>query len=106
VSPAALTFTGVRNALTGSLGVVTAGQTVTVKVSDSSVSWTAIVDQPWVKLTNPTGAGAGQFTVSIADATNTLSTAKTASATVTVISSVLGASEVTPVTLTIDTAGT
>ena len=63
---------------------MTAGQTVTVTFGGASSAWTASANQPWVQITNGSGAGAGQFTASIVNPGNVLGGATSVTATITV----------------------
>jgi len=58
-----LGFAGTYNATV--LTSITAPQDVTVTFSGATPAWTATASDPWVKITNGSGTGNGQFTVAI-----------------------------------------
>ncbi len=83
LTPSILRFAGTN--ANGTLSPITAPQTATVTFSNAAASaWSASADQPWVQITNETGAGSGTFTVGIINPGNVLGTATSASAVVTV----------------------
>src|SRR5207247_188740 len=65
VNPATLRFAATKTTSSMVLSSVTPPQQVTMSVSGTGSSWSATADQPWVQITNGSGASAGRFTVSI-----------------------------------------
>ena len=65
LSPTTIRFGGIFPA-GGTMTVSTPPQTVTVTWSDpGSPAWTVTADRPWVRITNGSGTGSGQFTVEV-----------------------------------------
>jgi hypothetical protein len=105
-SPSALQFNAVKPRWTTVLLSVTPAQVVTVDFAGASSGWTASVDQPWAKLTNASGAGAGQFSISIDNTGNPIGDAGVLGATITITPTRAGLSPTTvAVTLSMDRTG-
>jgi beta-glucanase (GH16 family) len=105
-SPSVLHFGATKAGAAGALQAVTSAQPVTVSFSGPATTWTASANQPWIQLTNASGSGAGQFSVSISDPTNVLGGASTAGGTVTITPGTPGAqAAVVSIALTIDQTG-
>ena len=105
--PEALVFGATKNGAAGPLQVVTQAQEVTVSYTGmtSTTAWTATADQPWVRMSgvggvgSSAGTGAGRFTVSISDPTNSIGMQTDLTATVTISLPGAGLSETMPVRL-------
>jgi hypothetical protein len=105
-SPSLLHFGASKAGAAGALQAVTSAQPVTVSFAGAATTWTASANQPWIQLTNASGSGAGQFSVSIADPSNVLGGAPAAGATVTITPGTPGAPSATvSIALTIDQTG-
>ena len=83
-SPSPLNFGATKNGAGGALASVTPAQAVTVGYTGASPSWTATSNQPWAVVTGGSGAGNGQFTVSIANPGNVIGGFTNLSATITI----------------------
>jgi len=105
-TPSAVRFGAVKAGSAGAITSVTGAQSVTVLFPGISSAWTATSNQSWAVVSNGTGNGNGQFTVTIANPDNVIagSTSLTATITVTPSNSSLTAATV-PVTLTINQTG-
>jgi len=105
-SPSALVFAGSKRRDTSVLSSVTPAQVITVDFEGASSGWTASVNQPWAKLTNASGTGAGQLSVSIDNTGNPIGTLPLLTATVTITPTRAGLSPTTvAITLGIDRTG-
>jgi hypothetical protein len=107
-SPWALRFGATTAGTTGNLASVTAAQHVAVvTVPDRTLAWSAASDQSWLRVTNGSGTGNGQFTVSVVNDASLVGTATTLTATISLTATDPDTSPVTiPVTLTIAQVGT
>jgi len=104
-TPSALYFGATKDGPGGPLVAATPPQTVTVGYSGTVPTWTAISDQPWLQVTNGSGTGAGQFTVSVSNPGNIIGGAPQVTGTVS-ISATSGIAFSVPVTLNIQPVGT
>jgi hypothetical protein len=82
VSPTTLRFAAVKAGAGGAITAVTPPQVITVQMPGTSSGWSAVSNQPWLQLTNASGAGSGQFTIAVSDAGNSIGAATSASATI------------------------
>ena len=106
LGPTALSFGATKTAASATLTHVTPPQDVTVTFAGAASAWTASADQPWVQITNASGATSGQFTVAIVNANNVIGASTSMSATITVTAPTASNSPVTiPVTLTVSPPG-
>jgi alpha-tubulin suppressor-like RCC1 family protein len=102
-SPTTLYFGATKAGATGTVQKITSAQPVTVSSSGGTTGWTASANRPWIQLANASGAGAGQFSVAIADPSNSLGAMTNASGTITITPTTPGVAAATvSVMLTID----
>jgi hypothetical protein len=85
-SPAVLNFGATKNGAGGALVSVTPPQAVTVGYTGPVPNWTATSDRTWAVVTGGSGAGAGQFSVSIANPGNIIGGSTALAATITISS--------------------
>jgi hypothetical protein len=105
-APGSLRFSATKAGAGGQLTAVTSAQVVTVNVSNALAAWTASANQPWIRLTNPSGTGAGQFTVSIVNPDNVLGGSTSLAATVVVTPTTAGQAPATvAVSLSVNLSG-
>jgi hypothetical protein len=101
-TPASLQFAASKAGPHGALTAVTPPQDVSIVV-DGPTPWTAVADQPWLRLTSASGIGRGAFTVAVVNPNDVIAGSTALTATVTVTSET-GLTSSIPVTLTIDQA--
>jgi hypothetical protein len=81
-------------------------QTVSVSMTGATAAWTASANQSWLQITNGSGTGSGQFTVSLVNPSDVIGASENLSAIVTISAPSIGATTTVAVTLRIKPAGT